>query len=77
MMVDGPLQNRPQWVRDGAALFFADPAGGASVNGRFACPSDAELRTPLSAGALGNAYARARACFARQIAAGKRWRDVK
>jgi len=77
MMVDGPLQDRPQWVRDGAALFFADPAGGGSVTGRFACPSDAELRTPLSAGALGNAYARARACFARQIAAGKRWRDVK
>jgi stage II sporulation protein D len=77
MMVDGPLLGRPQWVRDGAALFFADPAGGGSVAGRVACPSDAELRTPVSAGALGNAYARARACFARQIAAGKRWRDVK
>jgi hypothetical protein len=77
MMVDGPLRDRAQWVRDGAALYFADPRGGASVPGRAECPTDAELRAPVSAGALGNAYARARACFARQIAAGKRWRDVR
>jgi stage II sporulation protein D (peptidoglycan lytic transglycosylase) len=77
MMVDAPLKDRPQWVRDGAALFFADPAGGAAVPVRASCPSDAELRAPVSSGALSTAYARARACFARQIAAGKRWRDVR
>jgi len=31
----------------------------------------------ISAGALADVYARARACFARQIAAGKGWREVK
>jgi SpoIID/LytB domain protein len=44
---------------------------------RASCPSDGELLRPVSAGALTNAYARARACFARQIAAGKVWRDVR
>jgi SpoIID/LytB domain protein len=78
LMLDAPLHDRPQWVREGAALFFADPAGGAVVAaGRLTCPSDVELTQPLSAGALSGAYARARACFARQIAAGKRWRDVR
>jgi stage II sporulation protein D len=77
MMVDEPLRDRPQWVRDGAALFFADPSGGGVVAGRATCPTDSELRAPVSAGALGNAYARARACFARQIASGRHWRDVR
>jgi len=36
-----------------------------------------ELLHPVSAGALGDAYARARNCFARQIAAGRSWRDVR
>jgi hypothetical protein len=31
----------------------------------------------VSVGALTNAYARARACFARQIAAGKTWKQIK
>ena len=44
---------------------------------RESCPGEAELLRPVSVGALSNAYARARACFARQIAAGKAWRDVK
>lgn len=78
LMVDAPLRDRPQWVRDGAALYFADPAGGAAVpGGRVSCPTDSELRQPVSAGALSSAYARARACFAKQIAAGRRWRDVR
>ncbi len=77
LMVDAPLRDRPQWVRDGAALFFADPSGGAVIQGRVSCPSDAELRAPVSSGALSGAYARARACFARQVATGKHWRDVK
>lgn len=77
LMVDGPLRDRQQWVRDGAALFFADPAGGATAPPRVSCPTESELRQPLSSGALSNAYARARACFAKQIAAGRKWRDVK
>jgi hypothetical protein len=31
----------------------------------------------VSVGALSNAYARARACFAKQIQSGRAWRDVR
>ena len=41
------------------------------------CPADRELLQPVSVGALANAFARARACFVKQIEAGKSWRDVK
>lgn len=78
LMVDAPLRDRAQWVRDGAALYFADPAGGSQLTGaRVVCPTDQELLQPLSAGALSNAYTRARACFARQIAAGRSWQSVR
>ena len=56
---------------------FADPEAAAPSSGRGSCPGDAELLRPVSVGALNNAYARARACFARQIAAGRNWRDVR
>ena len=77
LMTDAVLSRRPLWVREGAAVYFADPTQEPLPNTRVACPSDAELFRPVSIGALGNAYARARACFARQIAAGRSWRDVK
>ena len=95
VMTDTALAGRPLWVREGAAIYFADRGarppgvkGDRSIPGeadaptfrplpRASCPADAELHRPVSAGALTNAYARARACFARQIAAGKAWRDVK
>jgi hypothetical protein len=72
-------------VREGAAIYFAGerPIPGESAAAalrqepRAACPEDNELLRPVSVGALSNAYARARSCFARQIAAGKSWRDVK
>ena len=38
---------------------------------------DAELLRPVSAGAQRNAYARAEACFARAIAEGKRWDQIR
>ena len=76
--VDEPLNRRPRWVRDGAALCFAGPGRSEGATGRHAlCPTDAELQNPVSAGALSNAYARARACFGRQIAAGRTWREVR
>jgi SpoIID/LytB domain protein len=95
VMTDTALARRPFWVREGAAIYFADGGRGApGVKGdrsipseadaptfrpqpRESCPSDLELLRPVSAGALTNAYARARACFARQIAAGRTWRDVR
>jgi len=85
LMTDATLGTRPLWVREGAAIYFA---GEAPIPGepaqrpafkpqpRASCPADNELQQPVSVGALTNAYARARACFAKQIATGKSWRDV-
>jgi hypothetical protein len=76
--VDEPLNRRPRWVKDGAALYFADPERSETATDVHAlCPTDAELQNPVSAGALSTAYARARACFSRQIAAGRTWREVR
>jgi hypothetical protein len=36
-----------------------------------------EFDRPASAGAASDVYARARACFARQIASGRDWREVR
>jgi len=77
VMTDPVLGRRPLWVREGAAVYFAERTQEPPPNMRAACPSDAELLRPVSIGALSTAYARARACFARQIAAGRSWRDVK
>jgi hypothetical protein len=86
VMTDAALATRPLWVREGAAIYFT---GEQTIPGeprqrpafkpepRASCPDDNELRQPVSVGALSNAYARARACFARQLAAGRSWRDVR
>ena len=85
-MADGVLARRPAWVREGAAIYFAGerpiPGQGTTAAAsrpepRASCPDDNELLRPVSVGALSNAYARARSCFARQVASGKSWRDVK
>jgi SpoIID/LytB domain protein len=82
-MADGLLRDRPLWVREGAAGYFAgqhqlpDGAGDTPAPSRSSCPSDAELLSPVSAGALSNARAHATACFARQAGEGRPWRDVK
>ena len=77
-LTDDAFAGRPLWVREGAAVYFADPREEASSAPRHEkCPDDAEFARPVSIGALANAYARARACFARQIAQGRRWNDVK
>jgi SpoIID/LytB domain protein len=78
VLVDAALDRRPAWVRDGAALYFSDEGRDASAaQSRLPCPSDIELLAPTSPGALADAYARARSCFARQVAGGKSWRDVR
>jgi len=85
-MTDTALDKRPMWVKEGAALYFAGEQPMSSAvqqrppfrpEPRASCPIDAELLRPVSVGALSNAYARARVCFARQIAAGKTWKDVR
>jgi hypothetical protein len=86
IMTDSALVNRPQWVREGAAIYFT---GEQLIPGetqqrpafkpapRAACPADNDLLRPVSVGALSNAYAQARACFARQIQGGRSWKDVR
>ena len=87
LMTDTALAQRPAWVREGAAIFYAGGAPPAPTGSRprptfkpeprTPCPDDIELIRPVSVGALSYAYARARECFAKQIAAGKSWRDVR
>jgi SpoIID/LytB domain protein len=86
VMTDAVLGTRAMWVREGAAIYFA---GEPAIPGetpqrpafkpapRASCPDDNELLRPVSVGALTNAYARARACFARQIQQGTNWHDVR
>jgi stage II sporulation protein D (peptidoglycan lytic transglycosylase) len=78
------LAARPPWVQEGVAIYFAGerPVPGPSTSPpletrRTECPKDEELRRPQSPGALRNAYARAGACVARQIAAGRKWTEVR
>jgi len=86
VMTDDLLRGRPAWVREGAAVYF----GGEQMLPRAApkrpafepephadCPTDNELLRPVSVGALANAYARARACFVKQMSAGKTWREIR
>jgi hypothetical protein len=74
LMADGELPERPAWIREGAAVYFSMPdAPGA----RPPCPQDVELQRPVSIGALGDAYARARTCFERQVSGGRDWRRVR
>lgn len=84
VLTDSVLRQRPMWVREGAATYFSgEQKPGAAqrpalkAESRPSCPDDRELELPVSVGALSNAHARARACFARQIQAGRAWRDVQ
>jgi SpoIID/LytB domain protein len=77
LMADGLLGDRPAWVREGAAGYFASERPGAGDRPRPVCPSDVELVSPVSPGALSNARSQATACFARQAGEGRTWREVK
>ena len=84
VMTDAALAGRPLWVREVAAIYFAGtpivpgaPDARRAESRRAPCPDDAELLRPVSVGALTNAYARAEACFVRDLAKRKSWRDVK
>ncbi len=78
VLLDAALRSRPMWVREGAAGYFADPPpAGTPAPGRVPCPADAEMTRAVSAGAQRDAYARAAACFGRQVAEGRRWSEVR
>ncbi len=75
LMADAELPAKPAWVREGASIYFADPEASGSARG--VCPQDSELQSPVSLGALGDAFARARSCFERQVSGGRSWRSVR
>jgi SpoIID/LytB domain protein len=84
LLTQAELATRPLWVREGTAIYFAGEGAGsggsarrADPGGKLACPGDRELREPASPGALSNAYARAAACVSRQIAAGRKWSEIR
>ena len=76
-LLDAALSQKPMWVREGAAAYFAGSAAARSAKpARVPCPADIELLRPVSAGAQRDAYTRAEACFARAMADGKRWDQI-
>ncbi len=77
VLLDGALSQRPLWVREGAASYFAAASSDEDRPDRTTCPADEEFLRPVSAGAHRAAYARANACFRRAIASGKSWKDVR
>jgi len=79
VLIDRSLDSRPLWVREGMAGYFAGRPDSAAREFPVSlrCPSNDELRRPSSSEAQRDAYARAEACVAREIASGVRWRDVR
>lgn len=81
VLVAGTLTGRAEWVRVGAARYYAHLAGGtppvAPRGDTRLCPSDAELTLALSAAAHRDAEQRAEACFVRGRARVADWRAVR
>lgn len=77
------LASRPEWVKEGVAMHFAGEPPPSSLIGadglarRVKCPSDDDLRRPVSAASARQAYALAAACVARAIHEGVPWRDIR
>ncbi|MEQ1896685.1 MAG: SpoIID/LytB domain-containing protein [Vicinamibacterales bacterium] len=80
-LVAGTLAGRAEWVRVGAARYYARLAGGmppaAPRGGKLLCPSDDELTMSLSAAAQREAEQRAEACFAGGRTRVADWRAVR
>jgi hypothetical protein len=78
VVLEPALASRPMWVREGLAEHFGNPQTAPGRAGsRPACPTDAELLRPVSAGAQREAYARAVACVRRALDAGTRWSEIR
>jgi hypothetical protein len=77
------LAGRATWVREGAAFFAAgtlreaDIARAGRERERPPCPSDAEFERSAPEAVYDAAAARARMCFARALASGLRWDEVR
>jgi SpoIID/LytB domain protein len=75
VLADPAFNRRPRWVSEGAAVHFAAGVNGPGHRGN--CPTDDEFNQPVSAGALTDVYARARACFERQLDLGRKWQEIR
>jgi stage II sporulation protein D len=73
VLTEPALSGRPLWVREGAAMFFA---GERPPGTEGPCPADAELLGASSQAAFMDAYARAGACFVRELAHRAHWSEV-
>jgi stage II sporulation protein D len=86
VLVADRLRDRPLWVKEATAMYISnemrlskegavDQAGASSR--RQSCPTDDEMRGIASAEAMRDAYARAAACYVEQLAAGKKWDEIR
>ena len=82
-VIGSALDGRAEWVKEGVAMHFAGeppPASlldGNNVPRRVRCPSDDDLRRPMSAATARQAYGLAAACVARAMAEGRAWYDIR
>ena len=78
-MAASAYAGRPEWVKVGAARYFARPTPlpAPDRKARSKCPADAELTLAISATAQREAEARAEECFARAYAMSGDWRAVR
>jgi SpoIID/LytB domain protein len=83
LMTAPALAGRAEWVKEGAAMFAAGELDAAAIaaarrdRSQPSCPTDDEIRRPRSSAAAREAYDRAERCFARALAAGQRWDEVR
>jgi hypothetical protein len=88
LLTASDYRDRLVWVQEGAAVYFAmtdsqrhtfeeDRRPTRASTSSASCPTNAELLRPASRDALRQAYMRATACYAEQLASGRRWRDVR
>jgi SpoIID/LytB domain protein len=83
IVIGDRLRDRPLWVREAAAMYVSkeitlgkDDAVQAARENR-PCPSDDEMKHFASAEAMREAYMRAAACYVAQLAAGKKWDEIR
>jgi stage II sporulation protein D len=83
LMTAPALSGRPEWVKEGAAMFAAGELDATAIaaarrdRAQPPCPTDEEIRRPRSADAAREAYDRAERCFASALAVGQRWDEVR
>lgn len=76
VLTDAALRGRAAWIREGVAVVFAGELD--SSNSRAAhCPPEVGLQALSTPDAVRAAYVHAGACFAKVLATGARWTDVR